>query len=174
MNSAFNERIIQNNDIQDEVRKSVRFQNRNKQNTPRGRSDVQLNREVNVLERSDNVEIETNLGSTITTTEGEMNQNSDISVITTESLLLNQIKMQSEYYQSNEQEEMKEDTWNTMKKYIKKIYSHAKFLSDTGKSFKEPNFVVTDGVRSQSVEICEILWKKLGKYYYILKIIKFQ
>ena len=88
--------------------------------------------------------------------------NDDMSVIT-ESGTLTQMSLQADLYQSDEQEEFKVDTLRTMQTYIKKIYRGAKFLSDTGKNYKEPNFVVPYGQRSQSVEICDYLWKSLGK-----------
>ena len=76
---------------------------------------------------------------------------------------MSQLSLQKDLYESDEQEELKVDTLKTIQSYIKKIYRGAKFLSDTGKMYKEPNFVSINGQRSQSVEICEYLWKSLGK-----------
>lgn len=81
----------------------------------------------------------------------------------TESVTLCQMNLQEEYYGSSKKEELKMDTLKTIQTYLKKIFRQAKFLSDTGKQFKEPNFVHINGIRSQSVEICEYLWKTLGK-----------
>ena len=92
--------------------------------------------------------------------EGEVNE--DISVIT-ESATVNLLNVQAEIYDSGEKEELKVDTLKTIQTYLKKIFWQAKFLSDTGSSFKRPNFVITNGLKSQSVEICEYLWKSLGK-----------
>ena len=114
-------------------------------------------------------------------TNDELNDESDtvddedgdeISIIT-ESVILGQMNLQEEYYGNNEKEELKVDTLKTIQSYLKKIFRQAKFLSDTGKQFKEPNFVHTNGVRTQSVEICEYLWKSLGKYHLILDVIEF-
>ena len=88
--------------------------------------------------------------------------NDDISVIT-ESATVNLLTMQAEYYDSDEKETLKMDTLKTIQTYLKKIFRQAKFLSDTGTSFNKPNFVLQNGVKSQSVEICEYLWKSLGK-----------
>ena len=101
--------------------------------------------------------------------------NDDISVIT-ESATVNLLTMQSEYYDSDEKETLKMDTLKTIQTYLKKIFRQAKFLSDTGTSFNKPNFVLQNGVKSQSVEICEYLWKSLGKdiyfyFYYRLQLV---
>lgn len=94
--------------------------------------------------------------------EVEIEDGNEISMMT-ESVTLCQMNLQEEYYASDEKEELKMDTLKTIQTYVKKIFRQAKFLSDTGSNFKEPNFVNTTGVRSQSVEICEYLWKSLGK-----------
>ena len=86
----------------------------------------------------------------------------DISIIT-ESATMNLINLQAEYYESNEQEPLKMDTLKTIQTYLKKIFRQAKFLSDSGNNFNNPNFVPQSGIKSQSVEICEYLWKSLGK-----------
>ena len=83
--------------------------------------------------------------------------------VITESGTLTQMSLQADLYQSDEQEELSTDTLKTMQGYLKKIYRGAKFLSDKGKKFTEPNFVVPYGERSQTVEICDYLWKSLGK-----------
>ena len=86
----------------------------------------------------------------------------DISVIT-ESATVNLINLQSEYYEGDEKEDLKMDTLKTIQTYLKKIFRQAKFLSDIGNNFNKPNFVTQNGTKSQSVEICEYLWKSLGK-----------
>ena len=89
------------------------------------------------------------------------NESEEISVIT-ESGTLSQLSLQADLYQSDEQEELSVDSLKTIQWYLKKFFRGAKFLSDTGKMFKEPIFVAMDGEKSQSVEICEYLWKSLG------------
>ena len=101
--------------------------------------------------------------------------NDDISVIT-ESATVNLLTIQAEYYDSDEKETLKMDTLKTIQTYLKKIFRQAKFLSDTGTNFNKPNFVLQNGVKSQSVEICEYLWKSLGKdiyfyFYYTLQLV---
>ena len=86
----------------------------------------------------------------------------DISVIT-ESATVNLINLQAEYYNSDEKETLKMDTLKTIQTYLKKIFRQANFLSDSGENFNKPNFVTQNGPKSQSVEICEYLWKSLGK-----------
>ena len=81
----------------------------------------------------------------------------------TESATVNLINLQSEYYEGDEKEDLKMDTLKTIQTYLKKIFREAKFLSDIGNNFNKPNFVTQNGTKSQSVEICEYLWKSLGK-----------
>ncbi len=81
----------------------------------------------------------------------------------TENETLSQLSLQSDLYQSDEQEELSTDTLKTIQGYLKKVYRGAKFLSDKGKMFTEPNFVVVCGEQSQTVQICDYLWKCLGK-----------
>ena len=69
---------------------------------------------------------------------------------------------QEGYYRSHEQESLNKDTLKTIQGYLKTIFRQAKFLSDTGNEYNEPKFVTSNGYRSQSVQICEYLWKKLG------------
>ena len=91
------------------------------------------------------------------------NENDDLSVIT-ELVTITQLGLQADLYESEEQEELNLDTLRTMKRYLKKIYRGAKFLSDSGKNYKEPNFILLQGQEQlQSVQICEFLWKSLGK-----------
>ena len=90
--------------------------------------------------------------------------NGDEISIMTESVTLGQMNLQEEYYGSSEKEDLKVDTLKTIQIYLKKIFRQAKFLSDTRKQFKEPHFVSTNRVRSQSVEICEYLWKTLSRF----------
>ena len=90
--------------------------------------------------------------------------NGDEISIMTESVTLGQTNLQEEYYGSSEKEDLKVDTLKTIQIYLKKIFRQAKFLSDTRKQFKEPHFVSTNRVRSQSVEICEYLWKTLSRF----------
>ena len=92
--------------------------------------------------------------------------NDDISVIT-ESATVNMLNLQADLFESDEKEELKMDTLKTIQTYMKKIYRQAKFLSDSGINFEKPNFVVQNGPKSQSVEICEYLWKSLGKNLFI-------
>ena len=94
---------------------------------------------------------------------GEMNDD-NISVIT-ESATVNLLTQQADYYESDEKEELKMDTLKTIQTYLKKIFRQAKFLSDRGSNFNKPNFVIQNGEKSQTVEICEYLWKSLGKFY---------
>ena len=88
--------------------------------------------------------------------------NDDISVMT-ESGTITNMTLQTDLYQCDDQEELNVDTLKTIQTYLKKIYRGAKFLSDTGKKFKEPNFVVSYAERSQSVQICDYLWHNLGE-----------
>lgn len=91
--------------------------------------------------------------------------NDDISVIT-ESATVNLLTLQADYYESHEKEDLKMDTLKTIQTYLKKNFRQAKFLSDTGNNFNKPNFVVHNGIQSQSVEIFNYLWKSLGKTIY--------
>ena len=88
--------------------------------------------------------------------------NDDISVMT-ESGTITNMTLQTDLYQCDDQEELNVDMLKTIQTYLKKIYRGAKFLSDTGKKFKEPNFVVLYAERSQSVQICDYLWHNLGE-----------
>ena len=102
-------------------------------------------------------------GNIETIVQNGINENDDVSVIT-ESVTINQLGQQADLYESEEQEELNLDTLRTMKRYLKKIYRGAKFLSDSGKNYKEPNFILLQGQEQlQSVQICEFLWKSLGK-----------
>ena len=80
----------------------------------------------------------------------------------TESEIIHNMNNQEGYYRSHEQESLNKDTLKTIQGYLKIIYRQAKFLSDTGNEYNEPKFVTSNGYRSQSVQICEYLWKKLG------------
>ena len=72
---------------------------------------------------------------------------------------------QAEYYENVSSEVVKKDTKKTLQGYIKKNYKQVKFLTESGKNYKEPNFVqYIHGQKSQSVELCEYLWKSLGEY----------
>ena len=81
--------------------------------------------------------------------------------------MVNMLNLQAEYFDSDEKEELKMDTLKTIQTYMKKIFRQAKFLSDSGINFEKPNFVVQNGLKSQSVEICEYLWKSLGKDLFV-------
>ena len=94
---------------------------------------------------------------------GDQGDNNDEISVITESGTLSNLTLQADLYHSDEQEEFNVDTLKTMQSYLKKIYRGAKFLSDTGKKFKEPNFVVSHAERSQAVQICDYLWYSLGK-----------
>ena len=108
---------------------------------------------------SENDSVVTPGGTLIDSREGN---HDDISVIT-ESATVNLINLQAEYFESDEREDLKKDTLKTTQTHLKKIFRQAKFLSDTGNNFNKPNFVTQSGIKSQSVEICEYLWKSLGK-----------
>ena len=83
---------------------------------------------------------------------------------TTETEIISALVTQSEYYESAEAEIRKKDTEKTLQGYIKKIFRQVKFLTDSGKNYKEPNFVHhIHEQKSQAAELCEYLWKCLGK-----------
>ena len=83
---------------------------------------------------------------------------------TSESEILTSLAQQDDYYNCAEKEIHSEDTEKTIQKYLKKIYRNVKFLSESGKEFKEPSFVShPHGKKVQAVDICEYLWKCLGK-----------
>lgn len=85
---------------------------------------------------------------------------------TTETEVISALVEQAEYYASSEKEETKSDTEKTLQTYIKKIFRQVKFLTDSGKDFKEPNFVDhIHGQKTQAAELCEYLWKCLGKVF---------
>ena len=50
---------------------------------------------------------------------------------------------------------------------MKKIFRQCKFPSDTKNVFYKPNFVTgnMNGEKSQTVQICEWLWDKIGEVY---------
>ena len=84
---------------------------------------------------------------------------------TTETDVITVLVEQAEYYENSNSEVVKKDTEKTLQCYLKKIYRQVKFLTDSGKNYKEPNFVEhVHGQKSQSVELCEYLWKSLGEY----------
>ena len=87
---------------------------------------------------------------------------------TSESLVLTALADESDFYNSHEREVRNADTEKTMQRYIKKTFQLVKFLSDNGKNYKEPSFVQhVHAKKSQSVEICEYLWKLLGKKVFV-------
>ena len=88
---------------------------------------------------------------------------------TTETEVLSALSQQAEYYESNESEVIKRDTEKTLQTYLKKIFRQVKFLTDSGKNYKEPNFVQHgQGQSSQAADLCSYLWKSLGKTYLFL------
>ena len=89
----------------------------------------------------------------------------DMVSTTTESEAIITLANQSDLYSNLHQEEVKPDTEKTLQRYIKKIFRQVKFLTDTGRDYNEPNFVNTMVEKSQSAEICEYLWKNLGKLF---------
>ena len=77
---------------------------------------------------------------------------------TTETDVITVLVEQAEYYENSNSEVVKKDTEKTLQCYLKKIYRQVKFLTDSGKNYKEPNFVEhVHGQKSQSVELCEYL-----------------
>ena len=50
---------------------------------------------------------------------------------------------------------------------MKKIFRQCKFPSDTKNQFHKPNFVIgiMNGEKSQTVQICEWIWKRIGIVY---------
>ena len=96
----------------------------------------------------------------------DLDNNHDDMSDTTETEIITALTQQEEYYESYESEVTKKDTEKTLQTYIKKIFRQVKFFTDTGKNYKEPNFVQYDqGHTSQAVELCNYLWKSLGKIY---------
>ena len=99
------------------------------------------------------------------TGEIDVDYNIDEMSETTETDVISALVEQSEYYENVSSEVVKKDTEKTLQSYIKKIYKQVKFLTESGKNYKEPNFVqYIHGQKSQSVELCEYLWKSLGEY----------
>ena len=94
----------------------------------------------------------------------DVNDSTDVMSETTESEVLSALVEQSEYYENLDAEITKKDTEKTLQSYLKKIFRQVKFLTESGKNYREPNFVQhVHGQKSQSAELCEYLWKKLGK-----------
>lgn len=86
---------------------------------------------------------------------------------------MEELAIQEELYASDEKEPIDIDTWNTMKRYLKRVYRQVKFFSDPKKMFDEPNFVqpmIRDGsgeTEIQSVSVCNWILKQLGENYLI-------
>ena len=92
------------------------------------------------------------------------NNDSDSFSQTTETEVLTEFETQKALYDGVEKETYKKDTEKTIQRYMKKVFRQVKFLTDSGKEFKEPNFVAhVHGIKSQAVQICEYLWSSLGK-----------
>ena len=95
----------------------------------------------------------------------------DLVSTTTESEAIVTLGNQSDLYSDPHKEKVKPDTVKTLQRYIKKIFRQVKFLTDTGREYNEPDFVNTTVEKSQSAEICEYLWKSLGKLIIYILII---
>ena len=94
----------------------------------------------------------------------EVDSNVDEISQTTESDVLTELSEQAMCYASTDRESHNTDVEKTINTYVKKIYRQVKFLSENGKEWREPNFIVhAHEIRSQATEICEYLWKSLGK-----------
>ena len=94
----------------------------------------------------------------------DVDDSTDVMSETTESEVLSALVEQSEYYENLDAEITKKDTEKTLQSYLKKIFRQVKFLTESGKNYREPNFVQhVHGQKSQSAELCEYLWIKLGK-----------
>ena len=93
-----------------------------------------------------------------------MDDSTDVMSETTESEVLYALVEQSEYYENLDAEITKKDTEKTLQSYLVKIFRQFKFLTESGKNYREPNFVQhVYGQKSQSAELYEYLWKNLGK-----------
>ena len=87
-----------------------------------------------------------------------------------ETATVNKIELQEELYNNEEKEEKKIDTQKTIQRQMKKVFQQCKFPSDTKNQFYKPNFVTGNMNRkkSQTVQICEWIWEKIGIVdYYI-------
>ena len=90
----------------------------------------------------------------------DVDDSTDVMSETTESEVLSALVEQSEYYENLDAEITKKDTEKTLQSYLKKIFRQVKFLTESGKNYREPNFVQhVHGQKSQSAELCEYLWK---------------
>lgn len=97
---------------------------------------------------------------------GEINVDDNSAVLseTSDTDILSSLVDQSEYYETLEPEVKTKDSEKTMQSYLKKIFRQVKFLTDSGKNYREPNFIQhVHGQSSQAVELCTYLWGKLGK-----------
>ena len=97
---------------------------------------------------------------------GEINVDDNSAVLseTSDTDILSSLVDQSEYYETLEPEVKTKDSEKTMQSYLKKIFRQVKFLTDSGKNYREPNFIQhVHGQSSQTVELCNYLWEKLGK-----------
>ena len=81
-----------------------------------------------------------------------------------ETATVNKIQLQEEFYNNEEKEDLNRDTQKTIQRHLKKVFQQCKFPSDTKNQFHKPNFVTSNinGEKSQSVQICEWIWKKIG------------
>ena len=96
-------------------------------------------------------------------TEIDIEDDSDEVSDTTESVIITSLVEQADFYEGRESEPRKKDTEKTIQTYIKKIYRQVKFLTDSGKNYKEPNFVQhVHEQKSQAAQLCEYFWKSLG------------
>ena len=89
-----------------------------------------------------------------------------------ETATVNKIELQEELYNNEEKEEKKIDTQKTIQRQMKKNFRQCKFPSDTKNQFYKPNFVTgnINGEKSQTVQICEWIWEKIGIVYYYIYI----
>ena len=100
-------------------------------------------------------------------------ENNDMISTISETATVNKIELQEELYNNEEKEEKKIDTQKTIQRQMKKNFQQCKFLSDTKNQFYKPNFVTgnMNGEKSQTVQICEWIWEKIGIVYYYIYIL---
>ena len=131
--------------------------------------DDEYNNEVEENEEEyDNVIIEKTDNSDDSQIEGRLvvRRRNDVDNLseTTETEIMSSLSEQNDYYSASEKEKFSKDFEKMMQTYLKKIYRQLKWMSDVSKEYKEPNFIVhVHGIKSQTVEVCEYLWRSLGK-----------
>ena len=85
---------------------------------------------------------------------------------------LDQLSKQEDVYESGNKEKLCKDGERTMQRYLRQLFRMVKFLSDSDKEFKQPNFVSNRTQKKQTVTICEWLLEKIGKpevYIFVFK-----